>query len=134
MARRARKGVDHSVIIGIVLGVLILGAGGFVVLNRTKDPLAGVTEFNYNDFQQNANSLSGNVYRVSGTIDDKIRWTPDRGQLVVLDVEGEFGNGPLPVLIPSEFNGVNISRGDQVTMKIEIGAKGKPIVRELKKS
>ncbi len=134
MARRARKGIDTGVLVGIIAAVLAVGGFGYFALHRGKDPMAGTTPLNVRDYMENANSLSGNVYSVTGKIEEKPHWTPDKGQLVVVSVEGDSGAELIPVLIPSEFNGENVSRGDQFTLKVEVGAKGRLIARALSKS
>lgn len=134
MARRARKGAPIGAILGIVAAIVLVGVAGAFVLNRTKDPFAGLTELNIRDFMENANSLSGNVYRLDGRVDDKLRWTPNEGQLVVIDVSNESGSGFIPVLVPSEFNGVNIARDDRFTLKVEVRSQGKLIALDLAKS
>jgi hypothetical protein len=130
MARRAKKGAPVGLIIGIVAAIVIVGVASALFLNRTKDPFTGLTDLNIKDFMENANSLSGNVYRLEGIVEDKLRWTPTKGQLIAIQVNDES----IPVLVPSEFNDVNIARDDRFTMKVEVRSEGKIIVLDLAKS
>ena len=76
------------------------------------------------EYLKNANSLRGNVYHVTGTIEERLKWTPDRGRLVSLDVENGATFSPVPVLIPQEFSHVNIDRGATMGFIVKVGRDG----------
>ena len=134
MARRARKGVDTGLILGIGAGLIVLGAIGFFVMNRSNDPMKGVTPLSVSDYKQSSDSLQGNTYKLTGTVMEKLLWTPEHGQVVRIDVSDTNGSGSLGVLVPPEFNGMNINVGETFTMKVEVIEKGKLVALELVKS
>lgn len=76
------------------------------------------------EYLKNANSLRGNVYRVKGTVEERLKWTPDRGRLVSLDIGGGATSSPVPVLIPQEFSHVNIDRGAEMAFVVKVGRDG----------
>jgi hypothetical protein len=79
---------------------------------------------NVAEYLKNANSLRGNVYRVKGTIEERLKWTPDRGRLVSLDIDDGETSSPVPVLIPQEFSHVNIDRGADMAFVVKVGRDG----------
>lgn len=76
------------------------------------------------EYLKNANSLRGNVYRVEGMIEERLKWTPDRGRLVSLDIGSGATSSPVPVLIPQEFSHVNIDRGAEMAFVVKVGRDG----------
>ncbi len=76
------------------------------------------------EYLENANSLRGNVYRVRGTIEERLKWTPDRGRLISLEIEDGATSSPVPVLIPQEFAHVNIDRGAEMAFVVKVGRDG----------
>ena len=73
-------------------------------------------------YLDNANSLRGNVYKVSGTVDAALAWSPADGRLFSVVADG--GTDMLPLLVPPEFNHINVQKGQRFSFKIEVGDKG----------
>ena len=134
MARRARQGI-HPLHIALIAGALaVLAGGALFMLSRSKDSLRSVSELSVSDYVQKGDSMGGTVWRVTGSIDEKVRWTPDRGQLVSVAVDQGGCSASIPVLVPPEFNDVSINIGDRFTFKVEVGEKQLLIVRDLERS
>ena len=91
----------------------------YFLLKSQKNSLRSVNEFNVNDYIKEGSTLLGNEGIVTGTINEKLRWTAQRGEVVSLRVENI--NQLIPVLIPPSFKDVNIAIGDRFTFKIEVG-------------
>jgi hypothetical protein len=139
MARRSKsKNKSNSksnVAIYIIIGIAVIGglAVGKLMLDKRAQHFAGLSELSVADFKQNANSLSGNEYRLTGKIREKLKWTPDQGQLIWLSVDqGESGKGNIPIKIPAHIDKVNLERGQTYTFKVEINRKGLPIALDIK--
>lgn len=136
MARRTRKRTRSSgnplqyLIIGVVIAAVV--AGAYLFVGRAQDPFAGVTHLDVNDFMENANSLRGNSYQLRCRIDERLdNWTSREGRFfAVLAVDGN-NEGPLPLIIPPEFNHVNIQRGQEYRAKVIVGDNGVLILQEL---
>ncbi|MFT4550909.1 MAG: hypothetical protein ACI8XO_005022 [Verrucomicrobiales bacterium] len=124
MARRARKGVESAQIIIIVVVVIALAAAAYFVTNRSKDPFAGLNPLPVGEYMNNANSLSGNVYRLSGTVSVKERYTENSGQMIYVEVQTPTGPLDIPVIVPVELYGTNIDRGDAIESKVEVRTRG----------
>lgn len=130
MARRASSSA-HPVWM-LVAFALALGAiaGGYFLYGRVSDPFRTMTALPVNDYLQNSNSLRGNVYKLDATIAAALEWSPVAGRLFSVDVSG---GEMLPVLVPPQFNHVNMERGQRYFFKIEVGEKGILRAQDVKK-
>ncbi len=130
MARRASSSA-HPVWILIAIA-LVLGAiaGGYFLYGRVSDPFRTMTALPVHVYLQNSNSLRGNVYKLEATIAASLEWSPVAGRLFSVDVTG---GDMLPVLVPPQFNHVNMERGQRYFFKIEVGEKGILRAQDVKK-
>ena len=81
------------------------------------------------DYLENSNSLRGNVYKLDGTIAKSLEFSPANGRLFSVEVGGDL----LPILVPPQFNSVNIERGQRFFFKIEVADKGILKAQDVKK-
>lgn len=131
MPRRASSGMNPAVI--IVIAVLAIGAflGGRAVLSGDKSsPLDG-SPLELEALKQNANSLRGNEYVVEGTVDEKLRWTPDRGQVVSLKIATPGGDEFIGIEIPPELSTINIEREQRYAIKVRFRRGGIAVARDI---
>lgn len=128
MARRASSGVNiKAVLIGVGILTLILGIGYFV-LNRRDGFTA--PELNFVEYEDSSRSLSGNQYQVSGTLIH--RHVESSGQIVVLDLGDKTNSQPLPIIIPQDFQGVNLTPKASYLFLIEFNTSGVAVALEIK--
>ena len=122
MARRASSSPSPALILGaiVVLGVVL--AGGYFVYQRVSDPYRTLAPLDVTVYLDNANSLRGNTYKISATIANQLAWSSTAGRLYSVDVEDR--GDLLPILIPAQFNGMNIQKGQRYLLKITVGDKG----------
>jgi hypothetical protein len=132
MARRARKGVESTQILTIAGIVVALGALAFFVANRSSDKFAGLTQLPVAEYMANANSLSGNVYKMTGTVSGKARYTENNGQIIYVEVEDGGKLVDLGVFVPVELYGTNLDRGDTITSKVEVLGRGILALQEIR--
>mgnify|MGYP003639701283 CR=1 FL=1 len=141
MPRRASSGISTGQIIGLVAGVvfilvimfvmaLVLMKGNFLGDGESRPPTAS-SELNLDDYMNNANSMRGNAYRVTGKVEEQLKWTPSRGRLYSVTVT-QGTRSPIPILIPQSFSHVNIEKGSEFTFVVEVGNDGVLIAREIK--
>jgi hypothetical protein len=71
--------------------------------------------------------MRGNEYVLEGKIDEKLRWTPERGQLVSVRVEDGDDSEVIGIEIPPEFNHLNIEREQRYAFKVRIRQGGIPV-------
>jgi hypothetical protein len=65
-----------AVLVGV--GTLVVGR---LVFSHASDPYRTLQPLNVAGYLDNANSLRGNVYRVTGTIWNSLGWSPTAGRI-----------------------------------------------------
>jgi len=123
MPRRASSRT-HPVWLVVAL-ILLAGAlgGGAYLWVTLSDPYRTLTPIDVATYLDNANSLRGNVYKLTGTIDSELAWSPTEGRLYAVLADGSTTD-ILPLLIPPEFDHINIQKDQRFSFKIEVGDKG----------
>ncbi len=98
---------------------------GWRALRGPESPFPGVPELKSSDYFENANSLRGNTYQVTGTVEDNLRWSPDHGRLISVSVETADGSpgDPLPIAIPPSIT-ENVQAGQSFVFKLKVGEGG----------
>lgn len=135
MARRARSKTNPIQLILIVLVIGALVAGAYSFMNRTTDPFAGITELSTAEYLENANSLSGNVYRIEGLIDDRLdNWRAADGRLFSVSVGDGAATTLIPVWIPGNLSSQNVQRGQRFLFKVMVKESGILEAREIVKA
>ncbi|MEM7011554.1 MAG: hypothetical protein AAF585_08740 [Verrucomicrobiota bacterium] len=133
MPRRASSGISVGQIFGLLAGIVFILVFAVAIFFLLSGGLGGGGEgprtsadrdLIVNEYLENANALRGNAYNVSGKIQEQLKWTPDRGRLISLEVSDASGSAPLPIHVPSEFNNVNIEAGAEFTFVVEVKANG----------
>ena len=127
MARRASSSLHPGILIGIAAAVVVAIFGGKSLLKEKKPGFANVNPLSVTDFLENGNSLRGNEYSIEGKIEEKLRWTTTRGQVVSLRVKSEDGEELIGIEIPPDFNNLNIEREQRYTMRIKVRQGGIPV-------
>jgi hypothetical protein len=120
MARRASSSAHPIwILAGISLLLAALG-GGYFLFKGTSDPYRTMTPLPIADYLDNSNSLRGNVYKLDGTISKSLEFSPSNGRLFSVEVGADM----VPVLVPPQFNSINIERGQRFYFKIKVEDKG----------
>ncbi len=132
MARRASSPVHPAWILIAAVMLLAAVAGGAFLFSRVSDPYRTVTELPVRDYLENSNSMRGNTYKMEATIEASLEVSRTGGRLFSVNVVSE--NSLVPVLVPPEFNHVNIERGQRYLFKIEVGEKGVLRAADVRKS
>ena len=130
MPRRASSSANPVWILAIIIFLAASVGGGYFLYNTVSDPYRTLTPLDTQGYLQNSNSLRGNTYKLSATIENQLSWSPV-GRLFSVDVEG--GGDVLPVLVPPEFNAINIQKGQKFYFQVEVGDKGLLKAKGIKK-
>jgi hypothetical protein len=107
----------------LILLALAIG-GGYLLFNRVNDPYRTIVALDVSSYLENSNSLRGNTYKLTGTVMNSLAWSASGGRLFSTEVTAGSTTDVLPVLIPTQFNHVNIQKGQRFMFKIEIDDKG----------
>jgi hypothetical protein len=127
MARRASSGINAGVLIGVGAFIVIAVVAGFLLLGRKSSTFGDVPKLRITEFLENGNSLRGNEYVVEGKVDEKLRWTPGRGQVVSVRVDDNGRSELIGIEIPAEFNDLNIEREQRYAFRIRVRQGGIPV-------
>lgn len=104
-----------------MLGLVVAAmGGGYLLVRRVRDPYRTIPDLEIAAYLENSNRLRGNTYKVTGTIGQALTWSPTRGRLFSIEVTGRTGVEVLPVLVPIEFNRLNIQKGQRFQFKLEV--------------
>ncbi len=106
-------------------------AVGALLFNKSGDPYRTMTVLPVQDYLDNSNSLRGNTYKIDATVVESLKYSPTAGRLFSVEVNG---SDRLPVLVPAEFNHVNIERGQRFYFKVGVEEKGVLRAQEVKKA
>jgi len=133
MARRASSGISPGLLIGIAAFVAVAFFGGKALLGRKSDSFTGTSPISMTDMLENGNSLRGNEYVIEGTVDEKLKWTADRGQIVSLKITTPAGSEYVGVEIPpdSKFSSLNIEREQRYSIKVKFRQGGIPVATDI---
>lgn len=94
--------------------------------------MTGVTPLSTEEYLESSNALSGNVYRIEGTVDDRLdNWKASEGRL--FSVQVSEGGTFVPVWVPASFAS-NIQRGQRYIFKVKVLETGVLEVTELLKA
>ena len=127
MARRASSSLHPGIFIGIAAAVVVAVVAGKSLIHPKKTGFSDVSALNMDDFLENGNSLRGNEYSIEGKIDEKLRWTPTRGQIVSLRVSTKGGDELIGIEIPPNFNNLNVEREQRYAMRVKVRQGGIPV-------
>jgi hypothetical protein len=128
MARRASSSLHPGILIGIAAAVVVAIVAGQSLFRKKKPRFGDVSPLSVEEFLENGNSLRGNEYSIEGKIDEKLRWTTKRGQIVSLRVTTPGGDGWIGVEIPPSFNNLNVEREQRYAMRVKVRQAGIPVV------
>jgi hypothetical protein len=135
MPRRASSSVPPWLFILCLVVLAVMVAGGWFAYRHVSDPFRTLQALDVAAYLENGNSLRGNVYKITGTIADSLSWSPTEGRLFSIEVENRReGVEVLPLLIPAEFNAVNVQKGQRYTFKIEVVEKGLLRAQDIRKT
>ena len=133
MARRAQKGINKLII--AIFAVIVAGVGFLIVkiIGSPKDTMRTFTQLIISDYIKEGSTLAGTEGIVTGVVAEKLRWTPDRGEMISVAVNLDKDQELIPIMVPPKFKNVNIARGDKFTFKVEVGKEQLLITKDLKR-
>ncbi|MFL2450514.1 MAG: hypothetical protein ACJ0IB_00420 [Verrucomicrobiales bacterium] len=129
MPRRAQKGINPMLVAFTAIIIAVVFMTILFFLKSQKGSLRSITNLDVNEYIKEGSTLLGTQGIVSGTINEKLRWTGDRGEVISLRVEGI--NQLIPILIPPDLSSTNIAIGDRFTINVEVSSNEVLIAKEI---
>jgi hypothetical protein len=128
MSGRRKK----SLFITVLLMVMVMAAaGGWYVFFNSSRLYRNAAPLDIPAYISSANSLKGNTYKLEGEVVNSLAWSPS-GRLISVGVDN--GKKAVPVLLPAEFNSVNIQKGQRFNFLLVVDDKGILRAKKLAKS
>lgn len=131
MTRRASSKIHPGWIVACVLLVAVAVGGGWLLFRNVQDPYRTTALLDTQLYLENANSLRGNSYRVTGTIRNFIKGSRS-GRLFSIEVD-DANKSVLPILVPESLNKINIQKGQSFAVRLTVDENGILHVEELRK-
>lgn len=133
MPRRASSKLHPGWFVAVALLVAAAIAGGYLLMTKVNDPYRTINTLDTLAYLENANSLRGNIYRVSGSVWNSLGWSPAAGRLFAIEVGAGKPGDLLPVLVPAALNHVNLQKGQRFVFEVEVIEDGVLQVKSLRK-
>ena len=120
---------------GITIAFLLMLAafiGSRLFVTATSEPFRTVSALDVRTYLENANSLRGNVYKIEGEVVNSLAWSASKGRLIAIKVDK--GDDIVPVLVTTNFNHINIQKGQRFLFLLEVDDKGILRTKDMTKS
>jgi hypothetical protein len=135
MARRASRSIHPAWVIALAVWMVVVLAGGYLVIKKLNNHYRAVEPLDVVAYLDNSDSLRGNTYKLSGQVWNSLAWSPRWGRLFSIEITSSPGAGTMvPVLIPPEYNHVNVQKGQLFQFRIEVDEHGILHVKDLSKA
>jgi len=134
MVRRASSKPKPLWFITTLLLLAAALGGGYWLYQEVQDPYRVVQDLNIDIYMENANSLRGNVYKIEGTVENSLAWSPVKGRLFSFETGSSSQPGYVAVLVPPQLNHINIQKGQRFRIKVEVIQDGILQVVDMRKS
>lgn len=131
MARRASSSLHPGIILAAIAAIAIAIFAGKSLLAKKSTTLTGSAKLSVEELLENGNSLRGNEYLVEGQIEEKLQWTPTRGQLISLKVPTPSGHEFVAIEIPPSFNQLNIDSKQKYAFRIKFREGGIAVATDI---
>ncbi len=121
----ARKKISLVFTFGLLGGtILILGIGGYLVPRMSgHDKYRTVQPLDYASYTEDADALSGNTYKVSGSIENSLAWDAAKGHFVSVNPDGDKTE-TIAIFVPTQFETTNLQKGQHYEIVVKVGAHG----------
>lgn len=134
MGRRASSSLHPTWVVAILILVGAAMGGGYYFFNEVSNPYRTLATLDVGVYLENSNSLKGNIYKVEGNILNSLAWSAEAGRMFSVEVQSNSGYEVLPLLVPVQFNHVNIQKGQKFYFKVEVNPQGILKVQDLRKT
>lgn len=124
MPRNSNRSVPLSWILAFAVVVLLAGSGIYFLRSFLSDPYRTVPELPVDQYVDNSLSFRGNIYKVTGSVENEIGWSDKIGRLFSFKTQPADKPYFIAILLPSSLEGVNIQKGQHFEIKVKVVDKG----------
>ncbi|QIF02440.1 hypothetical protein [Roseimicrobium sp. ORNL1] len=127
-----RSGVNPAIwAVGGALGVLLLLAAGYYVMNYTRDEFRTLNRFPVEEFMADYERVLGSRFKANVVVDAELGGTMSEGRLYSFREESTQKN--LAVVVPPDQNQMMFVKGQTYTAELEVGKGGIIYARRFQK-
>ena len=134
MRRKSNKTVPFLWVAGLTGLVVAVVIAVYVLKSFISDPFRAVPELPLAGYVENSIGYRGNIYRFTGTVENQIGWSKEKGRLVSFMATLDGRPYYVAVLLPSELDSVNVQKGQRFEVKVKVIDKGLLQALEARKS
>jgi len=126
----SRKKVSPKTYLFTVVPLLAIVIGGAIYFAQPHDNFRAIQPLNAAEYAENANSLTGNTYKVIATVQNMLASDPTKGRLVSITTSD---GGNIALLVPATFNEVNLQKGQRYVAEVSVTEHGVLTVKHMAK-
>ncbi len=119
MPRRASSKPNPAILLGVAAAIVAAVFAGKSLIGRKPASFTDVAPLKMEDLLENGHMLRGNEYSVEGSVDEKLQWTADRGQVVSLRVDTPGGDEFVAIEVPQELSSTNIEIRQKYAFRVK---------------
>ena len=134
MPRKANRSVPISWVVALVLLVVFAGGGIYFIRSFLSDPYRGIPELPVGQYVENSLSFRGNIYKVTGRVENQLGWSDNAGRLFSFESEVDGKPFHVGILLPPKLSGVNVQKGQSFEIKVEVVDKGLLQAEQIRKA
>jgi hypothetical protein len=127
MPRRASSSLHPGLIVAIVALIVALIVGGKMLFRKKPAGFGDAAKLEIGEFLRNGNSLRGSEYVIEGKVDERLRWTTSRGQVISVRVGSGDDVDFIGVEIPPEVGQTNIDIEQRYAFRVKFRQGGIPV-------
>jgi len=124
MLRRANRSVPLSWLMGLGLFITLSGTGLYGLREFFSNPYRGIPELPAAQYVDDSLSLRGNIYTLTGRVENELGWSGKEGRLFSFASEVDGKAFHLAILLPGALNEANVQKGQNFEIKVKVVDRG----------
>mgnify|MGYP001548057767 CR=1 FL=1 len=134
MPRNANRSVPSSWIITLIVLVAIMTASIYLLKSFFSDQYRGIPELPVTQYIENALSLRGNFYKITGTVENQLGWSDKSGRLFSFESKVDGKPFHVGILLPVNLDQINVQKGQSFEIKVKVVDNGLLQAEQIRKA
>jgi hypothetical protein len=134
MPRKANRSVPLSWVVTLIVFVVLAAGGIYGLRSFLSDPYRGIPELPTSEYVDNSLSFRGNTYKMTGQVENQLGWSDKVGRLISFESQANGKTFYVAVLLPVDLDSVNVQKGQNFEIKVEVVDKGLLQAVEIRKA